>query len=588
MEVDVWGLAVLAVLYAVILGIGIYAAKVSKARSDAVSIQEGEQQEEASDMLMVANRKLSTFVGVCTMTATFICGSYINGTAQSVAEQGLVWTLAPPGIFLGMIIGGLFFAKKMRDQNYITFLDPFEKRFGEKMTGLLFIAAFCAALGTSIAVIVGLDTRIAIVASAIVAIIYTVLGQMLSVAYTDVVQLAFMSFGLLLGIPFVLTNEHVGSIMEGSDQWLGTIENKQIAVWIDFFIVMIFGSIPWQSYFQRVLSARSGTQAQYFSIIGSFGAFLLAIPPVLIGAAGSVANWTAVGDGVSPLDVAAGGDASMVLPLVLHSFTPRAVSLLGLCALSAAVMSSIDSAILGSSSMFTHNIYRTLLRSSASSSELLRVQRGAVVVVGGVACAISLTVTSVLGMFVIAADVVFVALLPQLVAVVYCTEGAANTYGSLAGLVVAVLLRLGAGEPLLGLPPLIYYGALYDAELGHLFPYRTFAMLASLATIVAVSSAAWWLFVTRGTSRRWDVLGCFVGGRPLLVVDGCSVMGSIRSAEERKDTNCTCKTDPEIKFTNCGNRCSEVGCEVGAGDSSLNGCAKAVPAWNGERTSHRS
>ena len=51
--------------------------------------------------------------------------------------------------------------------------------------------------GTSLSVIIDLDVDIAIVASAAVAVLYTLLGQMISVAYTDVIQLGFLSFGLV-------------------------------------------------------------------------------------------------------------------------------------------------------------------------------------------------------------------------------------------------------------------------------------------------------------------------------------------------------------------------------------------------------
>ncbi len=49
-------------------------------------------------------------------------------------------------------------------------------------------------------------------------------------------------------------------------------------------LVLIFGGIPWQVYFQRVLSARTEKGAMYLSYIAAFGCFLMAIPSVLIGA----------------------------------------------------------------------------------------------------------------------------------------------------------------------------------------------------------------------------------------------------------------------------------------------------------------
>ena len=55
------------------------------------------------------------------------------------------------------------------------------------------------------------------------------------------------------------------------------------------------------------------------------------------------------------------------------------------------------------------------------------------------------------------------------------------------GFCVSLLLRLGAGEPLFGIPGVLPYTA-EDVTSGIMvFPFRTFAMLAGLVTISAVS-----------------------------------------------------------------------------------------------------
>ena len=51
--------------------------------------------------------------------------------------------------------------------------------------------------GSSLAVIIGLETWLAIIISAAIALSYTVLGGLYSVAYTDVIQLIFMFVGLV-------------------------------------------------------------------------------------------------------------------------------------------------------------------------------------------------------------------------------------------------------------------------------------------------------------------------------------------------------------------------------------------------------
>ena len=53
-------------------------------------------------------------------------------------------------------IGGLFFAKKMHSEGYVTMLDPFQKKYGKLMGGLLYFPAFLAELFWSAAILASL------------------------------------------------------------------------------------------------------------------------------------------------------------------------------------------------------------------------------------------------------------------------------------------------------------------------------------------------------------------------------------------------------------------------------------------------
>lgn len=76
--------------------------------------------------------------------------------------------------------------------------------------------------------------------------------------------------------------------------WFGALPASDIGIWIDSMLLLIFGGIPWQVYFQRVLSCKSAARAKTMSHIAAGGCFFLCIAPILIGAsAASTGKFTA-------------------------------------------------------------------------------------------------------------------------------------------------------------------------------------------------------------------------------------------------------------------------------------------------------
>ena len=84
----------------------------------------------------------------------------------------------------------------------------------------------------------------------------------------------------------------IGSTAFGENGWLGAYNlsgdlNPYIGLYIDTGLLLIFGGIPWQVYFQRVLSQKSPSRAQLLSILAAFGCLIMTVPALLIGAIGA-------------------------------------------------------------------------------------------------------------------------------------------------------------------------------------------------------------------------------------------------------------------------------------------------------------
>lgn len=439
-----------------------------------------------SDMVL-AGRRLGLGVGVFTMTATWVDGGYVNGTVEQTYSAGLLYVQAPWGYALSLLVGGLCFAPLMRRHGFTTLLDPFHRRFGKNAAALLYIpavtgevfwtAAILTALGTTFGIILDLDFSWSIVLSASIVIIYTMSGGLWSVAITDVAQLIVLILGLWIVVPFVAAS--VGGFGPALEAYRAHVALGPPAVnwwaWGDSMLLLVFGGIPWHVYFQRVLAARDEATARRLSILAAFACLVAAVPPVVIGVLARGADWAALG--------LAAPDPTLVLPYVLRHLTPPLVAAIGLGAVSAAVMSSVDSSILSASTMAAWNVYRPLVNPRASDAALTRVVRCAVLVAGVSATLIALQVKSIYTLWVLCSDLVYCILFPQLVLALW--DPKANRWGSYAGMGVAFAIRVAAGEPLLGLPrtlPLPVDGSGLD-----LMPIKTIAMLAGLATMFLAS-----------------------------------------------------------------------------------------------------
>ncbi|XP_067010370.1 high-affinity choline transporter 1 [Anabrus simplex] len=501
---NIAGLISIILFYILILAVGIWAGRKKEAGND------------SEEEVMLAGRNIGLFVGIFTMTATWVGGGYINGTAEAIYTSGLVWCQAPFGYALSLVFGGIFFANPMRRQGYVTMLDPLQDSFGERMGGLLFLPALCgevfwaagilAALGATLSVIIDMDHRTSVILSSCIAVFYTLFGGLYSVAYTDVIQLFCIFIGLWMCIPFAMYNEKVGTLVGNDDvDWIGAVPSSEIAYYMDYGLLLIFGGIPWQVYFQRVLSSKSAVRAQILSYVAAFGCILMAIPPVLIGAIAKATPWNETEyKGPYPLTEQ---ETSMILPMVLQYLTPEYVSFFGLGAVSAAVMSSADSSVLSASSMFARNVYKLIFRQRASEMEIIWVMRVSILIVGVLSTVMALTIPSIYGLWSMCSDLVYVILFPQLLMVVHFKHHC-NTYGSLAAYIVAFFVRMSGGEPLLGLGALIHYPG-WDGE-KQLFPFRTMAMLLSLITLVGVSWFTKWIFESGRLAPGYDLFRCVV------------------------------------------------------------------------------
>jgi high affinity choline transporter 7 len=503
------GIAAVALLYAVFFVVGWQATRRLKLGT--------------ATELLVAGRAMPFWMATVTMAATWIDGGYLLGTAEGVFTSIASGWQGGVCFGLSLILGGIFFARRMRQLEFVTLIDPLAARFGKRWSAVLSLPALMGeifwsaellvAIGATLGVMLQVELTTAIVISAAVVTAYTLLGGMWSVGYTDSVQFALIPIGLLLVLPLALSAaggldacwsyyvEQKGT----AARWFPPLEadgywtSPRIVGWWDLAIMLVFGGIPWNCYFQRIQACQTPGKAQWHSISAGAITIVLTVPPLLIGlAAFGYQHWTPE----ARAQLAA--SPTLAMPLFFAYVLPPVAAILGLTAIVGAVTSSFSASILSAGSMVSWNYVRSLLAPQVSSLNLRRVIRLSILILGAVAAVLALRVQSVQKLWFFTSDLVFVLLFPQLVYALY--DRRANRVGSIAAFVVSLVLRLGGGEPILGIGAFIPYAeifravlpgaseAWFDADAGAtLFPVRSLAAAAGLVLLPLVSrlTARW-------------------------------------------------------------------------------------------------
>ena len=155
-----------------------------------------------NDSYFLADRKLGVISVSIALLATQLGAGVILGTSDFAYKYGIYGIFYSLGISLGLIAVAIFGAKQLREKNISTIAELFEKEYGSKFLRKIASAISIISLyGILISLIVG--TRKLLIAFGIenefvvyifwtILILYTVLGGLKAIVYTDIVQIIFI------------------------------------------------------------------------------------------------------------------------------------------------------------------------------------------------------------------------------------------------------------------------------------------------------------------------------------------------------------------------------------------------------------
>jgi sodium/proline symporter len=320
----------------------------------------------------------------------------VSGMAYKLGA-GAVWAVA--GYTAVEFFQFIYIGRRLREQTQefgsITLLDYFESRYNDKnhllrITGAviigIFITAYVSAQLFAGAKTLGsaLDIQLGwcLVISAVLILVYMVLGGFIAVAYNDVVRAVFMLVGLVV-LP-VMGLVHLGGAAALRDA-LTALDPKYIDPWslgagaVIGFLGIGLGSPGQPHILVRYMSIDKPVNLRSAAVIGTVWNVVLGVGAVTIGLLGRAV--------VPAVESLPNQDAEMVY-LVLSSeyFGPALYGLL-VGGIFAAILSTADSQLLVVASTFVRDVYEKILRkhSDIPESEKLRLSRWIVVMSGALA-----------------------------------------------------------------------------------------------------------------------------------------------------------------------------------------------------------
>ncbi len=399
-------------LYAIlILSIGLY-----------VSRQKEGKNKSAEDYFLAGKSLPWWAIGASLIAANISAEQFIgmsgSGFALGLAIASYEWMAA-----ITLLVVGKYFLPIFIEKGLYTIPEFIEKRFSSNLKTILavfWIALFVFVNLTTVLFLGGkaLDTILgsgdgsillnSIVGLALFAAAYSLWGGLAAVAWTDVVQVILLIMGGLLMTYFALSNvTDSGNFIDGLVHVYNTAPERFSMIlskgeiitpngrdaWWDLpgLAVLIGGMWVANLYYwgfnqyiiQRTLAAKSLKEGQKGI---AFAAFLKLIIPVIVVLPGIIAYVMNVDPATGSLNMDLLGSEGFLgtsgnvandnaAPWLIKNYIPVGLKGLILAALAAAIVSSLASMVNSTSTIFTMDIYKSLINKKANDVKMVQVGR---------------------------------------------------------------------------------------------------------------------------------------------------------------------------------------------------------------------
>ncbi len=375
---------------------------------------------------MVAGRKLKTSVMVFTLICTWIgSGTFIAG-AEFASKAGFSALWLAAGAWVGIIII-YFLAGKIQTFGQYTIGDILEVRYGPvaRLFGAIaLIISFTVIVSyqfvaggfiLNVATDGAIPDSVGTIIAATFVILFTAVGGMIAIAYTDLPNGIIIVLACLLSVPFVYLA--AGGFPEATqvlDAGYFAVVNEQFGAHPSlkvggYFLATMLLLMGVQSVYQKFYSAKTPKDARRAVIFWTIGTVFVETVVVIIAV-------FAYSKFKGQIDLTIPKEGGKVVLMAAKSLVPAPVGVLLLGAACAVVISTGMNYLLSPTTTIMRDIYQRFVKKEASQRNMVALQKVFVVFLGVVAFFLAMRLTSVLEMAFFAYTIYGVAITPALIA----------------------------------------------------------------------------------------------------------------------------------------------------------------------------
>ncbi len=344
---------------------------------------------------LLGGRSLGKWVTAISAQASDMSGWLLMGLPGAVYLFGLNQCWIAVGLTIGTFLNWHLISEKLRvateKTESMTLSGFFAKKYNDK-SGLLqsvsaviilifftiYTSSGLVGAGKLFESMFGIDYRNAVLIGSAAIVLYTLLGGFMAVCWTDLFQ-GMLMFAAIILVPLfaVIKAPEMNVQMTINSNYLDILNTGGGS----FSLLALLSSMAWGlGYFgqphilTRFMSVKSVSELKQSKII--------AMVWVIISLAGAVIIGLVAKPYFSALPE--GNHEKVFIFLIQKLFNPWISGIL-LAAILAAIMSTIDSQLLVSSSTLTEDFYKFFIRKNSSEKELMWVGRGCVLLIAVIA-----------------------------------------------------------------------------------------------------------------------------------------------------------------------------------------------------------